>query len=427
VGARRENGASEARAGSRVAVVLKGYPRLSETFIAQELHGLEERGHTLDIQSLRQPFDPVTHPIHDEIVATVNYLPEYLWRAPFRVLRCWWKVRKLPGYRTAMQAFRKDFRRDRTPNRIRRFGQACVLAHDVHSQTGIIYAHFLHTPASVARYGAKIRELPFVVSAHAKDIWTTPNWEKREKIADAEWLTTCTSYGADHLRELMGEDAEKIRLHYHGLDFARFDDAAGRGSSIESMPLRISSVGRVVEKKGYDDLLDALARLPDALEWRFEHIGGGNLEKDMAARAARLGLSHRIIWHGRKPQSDVKLLLANSDIFVLASKIAADGDRDGLPNVLMEAQAVGVACVSTAVSAIPELILHGETGLLVTPGDSGALASAITRLASDPTLRLSLAAAGSLRVRTEFDLRDGIDAIASALASDAAHIRGAAA
>jgi glycosyltransferase involved in cell wall biosynthesis len=419
VDARRENGASEARAGSRIAVVLKGYPRLSETFIAQELYGLEERGHTLDIQSLRQPYDPETHPIHDEIVATVNYLPEYLWRAPFRVLGCWWKVRKLPAYHTALRAFREDFQRDRTPNRIRRFGQACVLAHDLHAETGMIYAHFLHTPASVARYAAKIRALPFTISAHAKDIWTTPDWEKREKIADAEWLTTCTRYGADHLRELMGADVAKVRLHYHGLDFARFADATNGVPANLDGPVRIASVGRVVEKKGYDDLLDALARLPDDLEWRFEHIGGGDLEKNMTARATRLGLSQRIIWHGRKPQRDVKALLANSDIFVLASKIATDGDRDGLPNVLMEAQAVGVACISTDVSAIPELIRDGETGLLVNPGDSEALAGAIAQLAANPSQRRSLAAAGSLRVRTEFDLRDGIDAISNALASDA--------
>lgn len=401
-------------------MVLKGYPRLSETFIAQELHGLEGRGHTLDIQSLRHPYDPATHPIHDEIAASVNYLPEYLWREPFRVLRCWWKVRNLPGYQAARQRFRNDLRRDRTSNRMRRFGQACVLAEELHNDTGMIYAHFLHTPASVARYAAAIRQLPFAISAHAKDIWTTPEWEKREKIADAEWLTTCTRYGADHLRALMGPDEGKVRLHYHGLDFARFAGSTARAPAQQTGPVRITSVGRLVEKKGYDDLLNALARLPDTLNWRFEHIGGGDQEKVMTIRARELGLSERITWHGRKPQSDVKALLANADIFVLASKIAADGDRDGLPNVLMEAQAVGVACVSTAVSAIPELIQDGETGILVPPGDPDALAAAITCLATDTELRAQLAAAGTARVRTEFDLRAGIDAISGALDADSA-------
>jgi len=410
---RRNNGDPDPGSTSRIAVVLKGYPRLSETFIAQELLGLEQRGCRLDIHSLRAPYDPATHPIHDEIAASVNYLPEYLWRAPFRVLRGWWRARKLPGYKAARQAFREDYRRDRTPNRIRRFGQACVLACDLRPDTGMIYAHFLHTPASVARYAAKIRDLPFAVSAHAKDIWTTPDWEKAEKIHDAVWLTTCTAYGADHLRELVGADAGKVLLQYHGLDFTRF--APAEVPAEHNGPVRIASVGRLVEKKGYDDLLDALARLPGDLDWQFDHIGGGALEQQMTAHAARLGLSNHITWRGRQPQSDVKSLLARADIFVLASKIAGDGDRDGLPNVLMEAQAMGVACVSTAVSAIPELIVDGETGRLVPPGDPEALTQAINDLARDPDLRETLVTAASQRVREAFDMNAGIDAIAHAL------------
>lgn len=416
---RRDTGVDGSEAGPRIAVVLKGYPRLSETFVAQELLGLETRGLRLDIHSLREPYDPTTHPIHDEITASTNYLPEYLWRAPLRVLRSWWHARRHPGFAEAWQSFRQDFRRDPTPNRIRRFGQACVLARDLHHDTAMIYAHFLHTPASVARYAARMRGLPFAISAHAKDIWTTPDWEKREKIHDAEWLTTCTAYGADHLRNISGADADKVLLHYHGLDFARFTERGkDRAPQEDSDLVRIASVGRLVEKKGYDDLLDALARLPDSLNWQFDHIGGGELEAAMRAKAEQLGLSSRITWQGRKPQRDVKTLLAHADLFVLASKIAADGDRDGLPNVLMEAQAVGVACISTAVSAIPELIIDGKTGILVPPGDSAKLSEAIARLAADPDMRARLAVAGSERVRNRFDLNSGIDAIATALATD---------
>lgn len=408
---RRDNGA-DAGVG-RVAVVLKGYPRLSETFVAQELLGLEARGHTIDIHSLRHPYDPTTHPIHDEIAAAVSYLPEYLWRAPMRVLRGWWAARKLPGYATARRDFWQDFRRDRTSNRLRRFGQACVLAQDLHPGTRLIYAHFLHTPASVARYAARMRGLPFAVSAHAKDIWTTPDWEKREKISDAAWITTCTAYGADHLRALVPGQVHKVLLHYHGLDFDRF--TAPAAAERDPGAIRIVSVGRVVEKKGYDDLLSALAQLPDTLDWGFEHIGGGALEDTMQARAERLGIAARITWQGRQPQSAVKALLAQADVFVLASKIATDGDRDGLPNVLMEAQALGVACLSTAVSAIPELITEGETGLLVPPGDPDALAAGLVTLSTDGALRERLAAAGSARVHAAFNMDAGIDAIAAAL------------
>lgn len=401
---------------SRIAVILKGYPRLSETFIAQELHGLEARGLALDIYSLRRPYDPTHHPIHEEIGAPVNYLPEYLWREPLRVLRSWWRARRLPGYAEARARFRTDLQRDRTPNRVRRFGQACVLAAELTPETRFLYAHFLHTPASVTRYAAGMLGLPFAVSAHAKDIWTTPDWEKREKIADAAWVTTCTQSGAEHLRDIAKVGPDQVRLHYHGLDFERFAAAAHQDND-QPETVRLASVGRLVAKKGYDDLLDALARLPENLDWRLEHIGGGALGKQMRARADELGIAGRITWHGRQPQTAVHDLLAGTDIFVLASKVAADGDRDGLPNVLMEAQSMGVACVATNATAIPELIEDGVTGRLVPPSDPATLAAAIVEVATDPALRARLAAAGAKNVRDRFDMNKGLDAIAGDLQS----------
>ncbi len=406
--------APERQGGLRIAVIVKGYPRLSETFIAQELHGLEARGLKLYIYSLRRPYDPTHHPIHEEIRAPVKYLPEYLWREPGRVIRGWWRARRLAGYTEARARFRADLKRDRTPNRIRRFGQACVLAAELTPNTHFLYAHFLHTPASVTRYAAGMLRLPFAVSAHAKDIWTTPEWEKREKIADAAWVTTCTRAGAEHLREIARAGPDQVRLHYHGLDFARF--AAGERQENERPDtVRLASVGRLVAKKGYDDLLDALARLPASLNWQFEHIGGGALDKQMRARADELGIADRIIWRGRQPQAAVHELLARTDIFVLASKVAPDGDRDGLPNVLMEAQSMGVACVATNATAIPELIEDGATGRLVPPSDPVRLCAAIAEVAADPALRARLADAGTRTVRERFDMNTGLDAIADGL------------
>ncbi|HZS68676.1 MAG TPA: hypothetical protein VFA72_16300, partial [Burkholderiales bacterium] len=167
----------------RVAFVLKGYPRLSEAFIAQEIAALERRGLEILIVSLRRPTDARLHPVHREIRAAVHYLPEYLYRAPLRVLRAWFAVRKWPAYKAARAQWLQDLVRDPTPNRLRRFGQALVLAAELPRDVGRLHAHFLHTPASVARYAALLRELPWSGSAHAKDIWTTPEWEKREKLA----------------------------------------------------------------------------------------------------------------------------------------------------------------------------------------------------------------------------------------------------
>ena len=176
-----------------VAFVLKGYPRLSETFIAQEIRSLERMGLDIRLYSMRQPTDGKRHPVHDEIKALVVYLPEYLYQEPLRVLRGWRRARRMPGYRRAKAAWIRDLKRDRTPNRIRRFGQACVLAAELPSEIGRIHAHFLHTPSSVARYAAAMRELPWSASAHAKDIWTSPDWDIRDKLADLSWAVTCTA------------------------------------------------------------------------------------------------------------------------------------------------------------------------------------------------------------------------------------------
>jgi glycosyltransferase involved in cell wall biosynthesis len=172
--------------------------------------------------------------------------------------------------------------------------------------------------------------------------------------------------------------------------------------------VRLLSVGRAVEKKGYDDLLDALARLPTDLDWRLTHIGGGALADDLERRGAALGLAERIDWLGAQPQERVLEAYRDADLFVLASRVAGDGDRDGLPNVLMEAQSQGVCCLATAVSAIPELIRDGETGVLVPPRDPAALAGALARLIAAPETRARLGAAGTRRVRADFSMDGGI-------------------
>ena len=153
-----------------VAVVLKGYPRLSETFIAQEIQSLQKAGLDLELISLRHPTDTAIHPVHREINKTALYLPEYLWQQSTRVIRAWWRIRKSPHYSHARKVWLNDLRRDSTPNRVRRFGQSLVLANELSDGVTLIYAHFLHTPSSVARYAALLRNLPWSFSAHAKDI-----------------------------------------------------------------------------------------------------------------------------------------------------------------------------------------------------------------------------------------------------------------
>jgi glycosyltransferase involved in cell wall biosynthesis len=401
-----------------LAIVMKGYPRLSETFIAQELLSLQRRGLTFEIWSLREATDGRRHGLHDAITAPVRYLPEYLYRAPRRIIRAWWRMRTRPGYAAARQCWLRDLVRDPTPNRIRRFGQALVLADELPPETAHLYVHFLHTPASVTRYAAVIRGLSWSCSAHAKDIYTIASWDAGEKLQDMAWLVTCTAANVAHLRALIPAATDKVHLQYHGLDGTRFGVVPRSSSPADGTgptPVRILSIGRAVPKKGYDQLLQALAGLPTALNWRFEHIGGGDGLAALKAQATALGLSQRITWHGAATQDEVLERLRASDLFVLASRIADDGDRDGLPNVLMEAQSQGLACISTAVSAIPELIQDGKTGLLVAPGNVAALCTGLARLIGDPGLRQSLGAAGNARVRAAFAHDRTIDTLVDLL------------
>ena len=386
-----------------VAFVVKGYPRLSETFIAQEIAALEARGLDIRIVSLRQPTDGALHPVHRAVRAPVHYLPEYLYRAPLRVLRALAHAAARPGFRRALAAWLKDLVRDPTPNRVRRFGQAAVLAAELPPEVSWLHAHFIHTPASVARYASLMAGLPWSVSAHAKDIWTTRAWEKAEKLASCSWAVTCSAAAHAHLDALA---PGKVTLAYHGLDFARFPAFL---RPVGGDRVTILSVGRAVEKKGFDVLLDALALLPTALDWRLVHIGGGALLPRLKRQADTLRLARRIEWRGAQPQDAVLAAYREADLFVLACQRTRSGDRDGLPNVLMEAQSQGLPCITTTASAADELIVDGNSGILVPPGDAAALARAIGELIADPMRRESLGRAGESRVRSVFAAERGID------------------
>ncbi|RFC63938.1 MULTISPECIES: glycosyltransferase family 4 protein [Mesorhizobium] len=396
----------------KLVIVLKGYPRLSETFIAQELRGLEKAGFKLNIVALRRPTDTKRHPIHDEIEAEVHYLPEYLHDEPWRVLRAFLATLPTAGFWRAFAAFARDLPRDFTRNRVRRFGQALVLTHEWPQDGFWLHAHFAHTPASVTRYAALMLGMAWTCSAHAKDIWTSPDWELSEKLADARWTVTCTQSGFEHLRDLVG-GRSAVHLSYHGLDLDRFGPYDQRrqmrdGSDAEQ-PVRIVSVGRAVEKKGFDTLLDALALLPPDLHWRLTQIGAGEKLAELKAQAQRLGIADRIEWKGALAQAEVLAQYRESDIFTLACRIAHDGDRDGLPNVLVEAASQALACVATDVSGIPELLTDGENGLVVPSENPTALAAALERAVREPTLRAKLGKAAEQRVRQHFDHHSSID------------------
>lgn len=399
---------------SRIAIVVKGYPRLSETFIAQEILGLERRGIPILIVALRQPYDPFIHDLHRQISAEVLYLPEYVKDDPARVARAKRWAERQPGYSEAKALFDADFARQPNADRRRRWAQGSVFAHELPEDIAWIHTHYLHTPCSAARYAAHLSGRGWSFSAHAKDIWTSPRWDLETKLNDAAWGVTCTRVNADHLKTLAA-DPDKIELVYHGLDFSSFPQPSPERSARDGRgdPVRLVSVGRAVEKKGYDDLLAALARLPRDLNWHFTHIGGGELSDQLKHQADALGLTGKITWRGAQPREEVIAACREADLFVLPSKLAKSGDRDGLPNVLMEAQSMGLCCLSTSVSAIPELIRDGETGVLVPPADPGMLAEALEELICSPADRHRMGQAASARVRSDFASDPGLDRLAA--------------
>ncbi|TXN04327.1 glycosyltransferase [Methylobacterium sp. WL64] len=405
---------------TRIAVVLKGYPRLSETFIAQELLALERRGLSLEIWSLRRPTDRARHPMHAAIRAPATYLPEYLRDAPLRVLRGLGSAltrRRLPAL---LALFARDLVRDPSASRLRRLGQALVLARELPAEVGHIHVHFLHTPASVARYAALLTGRRWSFSAHAKDIWTTPAWDLTEKLSDAAWGVTCTRDGLGRLDALA---PGRTRLAYHGLDLSRFPAPPParepRDGTDPAAPLRLLSVGRLVAKKGHDDLIDALAALPPGLHWHLDLIGGGDLRGALEARIRTLGLPDRVTFRGAQAQPAVIAAMRAADLFVLPTKPAPGGDRDGLPNVLMEAASQALPILATAFAGTPEFLTDGSHAVLVPPGDPAALSAALARLSADPALRLRLGAAARVRLVQDFSEDAAIDLIAEALCTSA--------
>jgi glycosyltransferase involved in cell wall biosynthesis len=399
----------------KLAVVVKGFPRLSETFIARELEALEARGVFFSLHALRNPGSDA--PLVDNRVrARPQYLPEYLHDAPVSVASAIAAAAGLPGFGRALSAFRQDLRSEFATARVRRFGQACVLARQMPASVKHIYAHFAHSPSSVARYAALLRGVGFSISAHAKDIWTAPDWDLSRKLADASFVTVCNRAGFERLAALGA--GEKLKLVHHGVArslLVNAPPAQSRDGRDAAAPVRFVAVARAVEKKGLRRLLDALAMLPRDLAFRLDHFGGGDLMDELRNKTRSLALEERVTWHGPKPHREVIAALDQADVFVLPAVIGSDGDRDGIPNAVMEAQARGLTVVASRVGGIDEVVVDGATGRLVEAGNVAALTEALGAVARDPALRSRLGAAALSHVRQDCDAEAGYDAIAALL------------
>jgi glycosyltransferase involved in cell wall biosynthesis len=390
-----------------LGLVLKGYPRISETFISNEIRLLERQGIAVHIFSMRRPRESFCHPSVKEIRARVDYLPETIIsrRLP-QLLKHNGQLaaRRTASYAHALGLALRRFRRTRKSATIKHLLQAGYLVNAGLARHPIahLHAHFAHSPTSVAMFSSLLSGRPFSFTAHAKDIYTSDQRQLREKLAMAAFVVTCTEYNRRHLLDLGHRGSTPIYRFYHGIDLSMFDNPAPRSKS--SPPYRILSIARLTAKKGLPTVLKALARLKDkGMVFEYTLIGDGDDRDRILGLVKTLGLSRQTRWLGTLPHDVVREHYRRADLFALGCEIAANGDRDGIPNVLVESLAMGVPAVATRVSALPEIIIHEETGLLVEPGRPAQMAEAMQRALEDHDLRKRLIAAGRHQVQTAFD------------------------
>ena len=388
-----------------LGIILKGYPRISETFISNEILMLEKLGFSLHLFSMRQPRESFSHDSVKRIKAPVDYLPEkLLLNLPRFLYHNILLVRKNPhAYAVALKTAWRRFLRTHKLATIKHLLQAGYLVKHLLPGRKIVHfhAHFAHSPASVAMFASQLSGIPFGFTAHAKDIYTSDPRQLREKIDSARFVVTCTEYNRNHLIKISKESATPIRRIYHGTDLSLFSE---NKSEQPEPPYHILTVARLTAKKGLPTVFKALQILTDrGIQLHYTLIGDGDQRKKILSLIKKLKLGSITRWLGTQPHEVVIEHYRQADLFVLGCEVAPNGDRDGIPNVLLESMAIGVPVVATQVSAIPELVDNGYTGLLVPPGSPHQMADAIHRLLTEKKLRYNVIKAGRTHVLQNFD------------------------
>lgn len=392
--------ADGARLG-RIGFLVKTYPKISETFILEEILGLERRGLSLGIFSLRRPSDEISHAACLRVRAPVAYVPGTRARElPVALAAHLRLLLRRPRRYLAALAFALA-----TPGRgrIREFLQAgCLSDQLVAAGIGHLHAHFVSEPGGVAELVMRFSGIPYSLSAHAKDIYLSGDGALRRKLQAARFTVTCTESNCAYLAARVCPGTPLTRI-YHGVDAGRFVPARPAAGGDGQAPPLLLAVGRLRAKKGFATLVEACRLLrDDGIRLRCQIIGYGEERDRLRAQIAAAGLDGVVQLTGKLNQDQVIARYRAAQVFALPCQVADDGDRDGIPNVLLEAMAMELPVISTPVSGIPEVIEHGHNGLLVPPRHPGALAAAIARLIAEPDLGRRLGAAGRLTVQRQF-------------------------
>lgn len=412
-----------------VAYILKMYPRFSETFILNEILELERQGLDVQIFSLVKPDDGRFHAKLAKVQAKVTYLPEYPTHHGGEPVRtaCWNLFRRDAGKFLSTLWYSLMHSEEIG---LKQFLRATVLADALMKKpVDHMHAHFASSAAGVALIAHLFTGIPYSFTAHAKDIYINSVDQDllRDKMQAAQFVVTVSDFNRQHLLDVAQKKNKRAKLIqssipsgayrpqvlrlYNGIDLDQFNPKANRVLESGRTPL-ILSVGRLVEKKGFEDLIRACGILRDkGLNFRCEIIGKGPREAAIRELISQLNLNNHVRLLGAKPQDDVVAIYEQATVFALPCIVAEDGNRDGLPTVLLEAMAMGLPTVSTNLTGVPEIIDDESTGLLVPPQDPPALASALTRLLSDMALGKSMGDAARIKVAREFDLRQNVSTL----------------
>jgi glycosyltransferase involved in cell wall biosynthesis len=421
------------RTQSHIGYILRSYPRLSQTFILHEILALEQLGLSLQIFAITNPHEPVAQAQVAEVRAPVQYLEDVTRRSRAIILR--------EHMRTALESPRRYAATLRyllrnkvidtgytTSSRFECFHQAVYLARRLRrpdNTIGHLHAHFAHDPALIALLTHMLTGISFSFTAHARDLFQIPRQSLIERIAAASAVLTCCAANLTYFDEVVPPALRaKVRLIHHGVNLEGFQPrsenqerapvestknqdvvAGSQFPVLGSAPPLVLSVGRLVAKKGFPDLLRACALLKQSGQhFRCAIYGDGPLRAELVALIEELGLTGDVALPGECSQRELIPIFQQADIFALTPFVTEDGDRDGIPNVLVEAMACGLPPVSTAVSGIPELIRHEYNGLLAQPRDVAELAAQLGRLLGDAQQRKQFGAAARRTVVEHFDL-----------------------
>ncbi|MEB3355902.1 MAG: glycosyltransferase [Synechococcales bacterium] len=391
-----------------IGYLVKTFPKVSETFILNEILELERQGLNLHIFSLRSPTDKRPHPAVAQIKSPITYIPSLLPEAtPQATLELVEAQQEL--LREAPQAFLRAlecFAQGPETREVNELWQAVYLAREIQRlQIVHLHVHFANVPAATAELAQQICWFPFSITAHAKDIYLTEPAVLDRRMAKAEFVLTCTDFNRCYLTDLSTSDTP-IYLAYHGIDLNRFMPFP---CPKRPEPVQLLSVGRFCEKKGFSYLLQACRLLQErGILFHCAIVGYGPLQTQMEEWIRDYQLDSVVTLVGQLTQDQLIERYCQADLFVLPCVVTEDGDRDGIPNVLLEAMAMGLPVVSTNVSGIGELVQSGENGLLVPERDALALADALETLITDLKGRSRLAQSGQHTVRQRFTLPQNV-------------------